>query len=111
MQISCENKWASLQLQIVALAWEGNFEGQGEYLKEVKSAYLGRCNQRYKETWWDGFRGGKTLACIKHDWMQQMCMSRERSSKFGKSIIMLFPVLKNRLPGTPKDYVVREHKG
>lgn len=38
MQVGYENKWASLQLQIVAFGWECNFEGQGEYLKEVKSA-------------------------------------------------------------------------
>lgn len=45
-----------------------------------------------------------------HDWMQQICMSKEPSTRSGKSIIIAFPILKNRLPETSKDCAVRESK-
>lgn len=31
-----------------------------------------------------------------HDWMQQICMSEELSTKFGKSIIIVFPMFEEQ---------------
>lgn len=33
-----------------------------------------------------------------HDWMQQICVSKELSTKRGKNVITVFPVLEEQTP-------------
>lgn len=64
MQVGYKNEWASLQLQIVAFACACNFEGRGEYLKEVKSAVIGD-----KGTWRDGWLVRWKNLCLHKPWL------------------------------------------
>lgn len=50
------------------------------------------------------------LSSWMHDWMQQICMSKEPITRSGKSIIIVFRILKNRLPETSKDCALGESR-